>query len=108
MFTDEMIISMAIDEAGELTTKPTNHSKKITGKHISYLYNSQVRRGYFTETGLKGCEVTRNGWNAILREAILLILCEDRATAKSRIEKLERLYTEINQQIDKPGKEASS
>ncbi len=100
MFTDEMIISMAIEEAGELVTYPINHPKEIKGNHIGYLCDSLVRHGYLTANSLKGYQLTPKGREAILWEAMLLVRCKDKARAKSRMEGLERIYTEISQQID--------
>ena len=99
-FTDEMITLMTIEEVGKLTKKPTSRPTDITDNHIGYLCNSLVRRGYLAANSLAGYQLTSKGWNAILREGILLVACGDEAWVKDRMEKLEWLYAEISQQID--------
>ena len=100
MFADEILILMTIEEAGELTEKPTNHPKDITDNHIGYLYDSLVRHGYLTANSQGGYHLTWQGRNAILREVVILLACEDETWVKDRVERLEQLYDEVRQQID--------
>ncbi len=99
MFTDEMITLMTIEEVGKSAEKPTSHLQDITENHIGYLCSSLVRRGCLTANSLGGYRLTSKGWNAILREATLLVACGNGAWVKDRMERLVRKYAEINQHI---------
>ena len=102
MFTDEVVVLMAIEEARESAKKP----KSITGSHIGYLCNLLVRRGYLTANSPAEPKLTWKGWDAILKEAILFINCVDRARAKDRAQSLEWLYNKIGQNIDDLGEKS--
>ena len=102
MFAYEVITLMTIEEVEKLTKKPTSRPRDITDNHIGYLCDSLVRRDYLAADSPGGYQLTSKGWNAILREAILLVACGDEAWAKDRMERLERIYAEISQQIDNP------
>ena len=104
MFTDEVVTLMTIEEVGKVTKKPTRCPRDITDNHTGYLCDSLVRRGYLAANSPGGYRLTSKGWNAILREAILLVACGDEMWVKDRMEKLEWLYAEISQQIDDPEK----
>ncbi len=106
MFTDEVVVLMAIDEAGESIKKPKSVPKSITGSHIGYLCNSLVRHGYLAVHSLAKHKLTSKGRDAILREAVLLVNCGDRVRAKDRMQRLEWLYDEISQHIDNFGEKS--
>jgi len=95
-----MITLMTIKAVGKLAEKPTSRSQDITDNHIGYLCGSLVREGYLTTNSPEGYQLSSKGWNAILREAILLVACGDSAWVKDRMERLVRKYAEINQHID--------
>lgn len=103
MFTDEVVILMAIEEAGESAQKPKRRPKSITGSHISYLCDSLVRHGYLAADSGGGRKLSSKGWDTILMEAILLVSCVDEARVKDRMQRLALLSNEINQHIDNPG-----
>ena len=100
MFTDEVITLMAIEKAEKLTKKPTNHSEDMALNQIGDLCDWLVGRGYLVANGPGEYQLTWQGRNAILREIILLLICEDESWAKNRIELSGQLYDEISQQID--------
>lgn len=106
MFTDEVAILMAIEEAGESAQKPKRRPKSITGSHIGYLCDSLVRHGYLAADSGGGHKLTSKGWNTILMEAILLVSCEDEARMKDRMQRLALLFNDINQHIDNLGEKS--
>lgn len=105
VFSQEIITLMTIEQMERLARKPTRYLNHITDSHIDYLYNSLVKRGYLVANNPEVYQLTARGWNAILREAVLLVACEDEVQAKDRIKKLEGLYAEISQQLDILNKE---
>lgn len=100
MLTEEVITLITIEEVGKLTKKPTACPKDITYSHIDYLCGSLVRRGHLVGNSRGEYQLTSKGRNAILWEAILLVACGDEAWVKDRMERLERLYDRISQQVD--------
>ena len=99
MFNDEVVTLMTIQEMNKPTKQQTRRPKNITDDHIGYLSDSLVRRGYIAANNLGEYQLTSKGWNAILREATLLVACGDETWAKDRMERSEWLYTEISQHI---------
>lgn len=100
MFTDELVILMAIEEAGESAQKPKRRPKSITGSHIGYLCDSLVRHGYLATDSGGGHKLTSKGWDAILMEAILLVSGVDEARMKDRMQRVALLSSWITQHID--------
>ncbi len=96
MFPSEMVILMAIVEAGEFGRKLVNHPMDITGEYIGYLYDSLVRRGYLKGNSSRGYQLTGQG-----REAILEFLHKNNTNVRDKIKTLQRMRIEISQEIDK-------
>lgn len=105
MFTNEVITLMSIEGVETLTEKPKNRPEDITDSHLGCLHNSLVKRGYLTTSNLGGYELTWQGRNAILRETIMLLACEDAAWVKDRVERLGQLYDEISHKYITLGKQ---
>jgi len=103
MFPREMVILMAIVEAGQFGRKLVTQPMDITGEYIGYLYASLVRRGYLKGNSSRGYQLTVKG-----REAVLEFLSNNRTNARDRIKALQQLRIEIGQEIDKLKTEATA
>ena len=101
MFPSEMVILMAIVEAGQFGRRLETKPMDITGEYIGYLYDSLVRRGYLKGNSSRGYQLTTKGM-----EAVLEFLHNNRTSAKDRIKALERLRIEIGQELNKLESEA--
>ena len=101
MLSGEMAILMAIaltrDSGSKLLTLPMD----VTGKYISYLYDSLVRRGYLKRNGSKGYQLTWKG-----KESLREFLHQNRARFGNAIKTLQQLDIEVSQEIDELLKEA--
>lgn len=100
MFTDELVVLMTIEAAEGSTKKSKSRPAAINSSHTGYLCHSLVRHGYLTVNDSRGYQVTSKGRDIILWEAIRLVSDADGAGTRDRIEKLERLYSEISRHIE--------
>ena len=101
MLTDEVITLIAIGEAGKFIKRHIKYPREITYDRINYIGNGLVSRGHLVTNNLGGYQLTSKGRNAILGEAIQIVACKDEAWVQYRMERLEQLYDEISEQVDK-------
>jgi len=96
MPTNEMAILMSIVLNKELGKELTNNRLDSTGKRVSYLCDSLVRRGY-----LRGNRIKRYPNVSNVRATLLEFLQENNARPKEAIEKLKKLVEDYNNELDK-------
>ena len=92
MFPGEMVILMAIAGSGDSGKRLLSRPMDIASDYIRYLYNSLLKRGYITNNGSEGYQLTTKG-----RQTLFEFLRANKTRVWDTMKTLQQLDIEISQ-----------